>query len=99
MSTLILYFICLGFGGLFGYLLKKKGKKKPQFLGNLQIISTIVLLFTMGIGIGLDKNIFNALPFIGTLSLLYALSMLFFTVLFVFLIRKFLNINKKGELK
>ncbi len=99
MSTLILYFSCLGLGGIVGFTLKKKGMNKFKHLGKLQILCTILLMFAMGVGIGIDKDVFVSLPVIGMLSIFYAISMLVFTFLFVFIVRKLLKVSKKGELE
>ncbi len=56
-------------------------------------------MFAMGVGIGIDKDVFKSLPFIGVLSVLYAISMLIFTLILVFIVRKLLNVNKRGELQ
>ncbi len=99
MITLLIYLSCLIIGGLVGHLLKTKGKQNLKYLGKVQFILIIILTVTMGIGIGIDNDVFSSLPIIGLFSLIIGISMLIFTVLFIFISRKILRINKKGEIK
>ena len=95
-SRLLLYLGMLLIGILIGN--KNNFKEKTMsVIQKLQIVAIVILLFTMGVGIGADKKVFNALSTIGYKAVVISLFTIVASVLGVFICRKLLGINMKGE--
>lgn len=71
-------------------------EKYRRWNGTLQIIITIVLLFTMGVSLGAQPDFFANLRAMGLVSLLYAAGGVAFSVAFVWLLAK-LFLRKEEE--
>jgi len=72
-------------------------EKSMSLIQKLQLAAIIILLFTMGIGIGADKKVFYSLSTIGFKAAVISLFTIVASVLGVFLCRKMLGINRKGD--
>ncbi|MFA9397428.1 MAG: LysO family transporter [Clostridiaceae bacterium] len=73
----------------------KLPSKIKKITSNIQYIGVVVLLFTMGVSLGLNKDILKNIRYIGVESLTFAvLTSLFSIILVYFVSRLFL---KKGE--
>lgn len=85
---LILYLAILMFGGIIGY--KGKISKKIEVnLDKIQNISLLLLLFIMGITIGINDMVVNNLLSIGLRAIIISLSSIVFSIIFVKLISKY----------
>lgn len=95
MELLILY-LGLAFAGyLVGNKILIKGKKY-KWVTNIQMISVIILIFTMGARIGADKNIVAGIGSIGLTSAVITVFTMAGSVIMVFLLRKILKTDKRG---
>ena len=95
MSSLILYLAMLALCVLVGSKAKAKENSYP-LIGKLQFVAIMVLIFTMGILIGADERVIASLKDIGVYSLVITIFAMSGSVLFVFLARKLLKLNKEG---
>lgn len=98
MGLIVLYLsICL-IGVFVGKHLKQKDKHIP---GNekVQLGMLMILLFTMGVRLGANKEVVSALGSIGYISLAITLFILTGSVASVYITRRYLGFSKKGEKK
>lgn len=72
-------------------------KKVLDRIHHLQMMALLLLLFVMGIRIGADEKVMGALGTLGVQAFVIAAASIFMSVLFVFIYRKGLRLNKKGE--
>ncbi|MEA1975667.1 MAG: hypothetical protein U9N10_09030 [Bacillota bacterium] len=56
--------------------------------GKLQYVGVIILLFTMGISLGLNKSLLTKLNSIGIIALTFAILTSFFSIILVYLVTK-----------
>ncbi len=92
----LLYLGMLGMGILIGF----KGmshKKILDRMDKLQLGVLVVLLFVMGVRIGADDKVVIQVGNLGLKALIITLFAVAFSVLFVWLLRKFRKIDKKGK--
>ena len=93
-NGVLLYLILLIIGGLLSYygiihdkLLRKAGKMQMVFL--------YMLIFVMGLRLGLDKKVLDAIGSIGLKAAFFAISTSIFGILFVFIVDKIIIKNDK----
>ncbi|MDF1617228.1 LysO family transporter [Petrocella sp. FN5] len=98
LLRLLLYISVLGIGMLIG-IYNMAHPKLDQALGKLQILTLIGLLFVMGIRLGADKMVVASLSTIGFQAFMLAFGSIAFSVLFVFLGRQILRLDRKGRMK
>lgn len=63
--------VALGFGFFIGYK-KIISDKAIQLNGKLQTVWLLLLIFSMGMSIGMDKQLFSKLPSLGWKGILFA---------------------------
>jgi len=85
----------LALGALVGAKFMAKEKTYP-IIGKLQFVAIMVLIFTMGVRIGADERVIASLKDIGMYSLVLTVFAMAGSVIFVFLARKLLKLNKEG---
>jgi len=90
--------ILLYFGLLFiGAILSNKGyihEKLIKKISNIQTVFLFLLIFTMGIRLGMNEQVVSSIGQIGFKSLVFAILTAGFSVVFVFLARKKLITDK-----
>jgi len=95
---LLLYISVLAIGMVIG-IYNLAHPKLDQVLGKLQVLTLIGLLFIMGIRLGADKMVVSSLSTIGFQAFMLAFGSIVFSILFVFLGRQMLKLNRKGRVK
>lgn len=95
---LVLYLAILFLGILIGYK-EISHKKLLAKLNHLQMIALIILLFVMGIRIGVDEEVINSLGTLGFQAFVLSGCAIIGSVLAVFIYRKATHLNKRGEKK
>ncbi len=84
--------VLLYFGLLaFGWLLSNKGKVPQTLMKKLSIIQSTILfglIFTMGVRIGMDDQIFSSIGQIGLVAAVFGIVTTLISILFVYLVRK-----------
>lgn len=84
--------ILLYFGLLaIGWLLSNKGYIHEKLMGKISSIQTLflfILIFVMGIRLGMNEQVVSSIGQIGFKSVVFALLTAGFSVIFVFLVRK-----------
>ncbi len=93
----ILLYISIIFLGAF---LSGTGKLKKSFiekLSHFQFISLLILLFIMGVNIGVNDQVINSFYRLGYQALVLAISTIFFSILFVRLVSKYILREKRGS--
>lgn len=74
------------------------GEKVKKIVDLLQMLTTLLLIFSMGYSLGSRENFLSEISSIGLLSLLYAVVPVVFSVLFVFVASSiYLKRKKKKE--
>ncbi len=96
LGRLLLYLGMLIVGIIIGKTIKIKDKSMKN-IQRFQIVAISILLFTMGVGIGADKKVIGSITEIGVKAGVIAIFTIVGSVLGVFLCRKMLGINMKGE--
>lgn len=84
----------------FGLLIARflSGEKVKKIVDLLQMLTTLLLIFSMGYSLGSRENFLSEISSIGFLSLLYAVVPVVFSVLFVFVASSiYLKRKKKKE--
>ncbi len=84
---ILLYFSLLAVG----WVLSNKGFIHEKLIGkisNIQTVFLFLLIFTMGIRLGMNEQVVLSIGQIGFKSLIFTLLTAGFSVLFVFLVRK-----------
>jgi len=99
LTNVLLYLVLLIIGGLLSY----KGfihEKLIRKAGSLQLFFLYILIFIMGLRIGLDREILNAIYSIGVKAGIYALATIIFSAFMVFLVSKYIiKSHPKGEVE
>ncbi len=89
----IFFILAIGFAiGFFGLLKEKQIKLNCR----LQTLWLMLLIFCMGVSIGRNGEVIRNLPVLGGKALLFAISAVVGSILFVFLLSK-LFFEKEGE--
>ncbi len=94
-----LLFLYLGMA-LAGYIVGAKFLKKEKdysWTGKMTTVCLVVLIFMMGARIGSDERVISSLQTIGIYAVVITAFCFAGSVLAVFIARKILGINKKGE--
>jgi len=97
LTNVLIYLVLLVIGGLLSYkgLIHKKLIKKA---GSLQLFFLYVLIFIMGLRIGLDRDILDAIYSIGLKAAIYALTTIIISAFMVFIVSKYIiKSHLKGE--
>ena len=95
--TLLLIYIAVTVAGYFiGTALKKHGKEL-NWVGKLQTLVIIVLVFLMGSRIGANEEIVSSLGTIGLVSFIFTLIVLLFTIVFATIARRLLGFDRYGR--
>ena len=96
---LLLYLGILLIGGFFGYK-GYGGKKLDAKLGTIQSICLLLLLFIMGLRMGLDEKVISSFFELGFQALVISIFTISFSVLLVKLVKGFVIKNiQQGEQK
>lgn len=95
---LFLYLFVLFIGIFIGYK-EITHVKLLKSINKLQMISLIILLFVMGIRIGCDKIVILNIGELGYMATIIAVFSILFSIIMVYLLRKLMLINEKGEKK
>ena len=94
--SLLLYIGMLVFGVLIGS--RKSVRARPcRWLGTLQRIALIALIFALGVEIGADDKVISSLGEIGLSALLITLFTLTGSVLCVSLVRRLMGLDAQGR--
>lgn len=90
---LLLYLIIISLGIFIG---NKKLLKEPimKKLDSIQTLSILLLLFIMGINIGMDREVIFSFATIGGQALVLATFSIIFSVLAVKMVSKYIDLNK-----
>lgn len=86
---------------LLGAFISSKGKISHRLLDRLNMVQTLCLLFLlmiMGIKIGIDENVIRSFLNIGFKAIIMGIFTVGFSVLFVFIVSKFI-IGKENEIE
>ncbi|MEE0741332.1 MAG: lysine exporter LysO family protein [Emergencia sp.] len=99
MGDLLLYVIL----AIIGYMIAArlvKNKEKLSFIGPVQTMAIVVLVFSMGARMGSNEEVIHNLNKIGLYALILAVVIIFFSMSAVSLVRKFiLKLDKYGHPK
>ena len=77
----LLYLVVpLGLGIMFGYLLRER--KLPE-LDKASLAVILILIFSLGFGIGSNRELLSSLPQVGIQGFVVALLAIFFSIIFV----------------
>ena len=90
----ILLIMCLGI--IIGYKYLNENYSKISSL--IQMICTIILIFSMGVSLGNRKEFFSELSTLGIKSLIFSIFPIIFSIIFVFILsKKFIENNKEDN--
>ncbi len=98
MSDLALYLTMAVIGYLAGSRLRRQ-KRLIRWTGRLQTCAIILLIFTMGMRMGANREIIENLNSIGLYALVMTVFIIFFSVAAMTLCRKLMGIDKQGNRK
>lgn len=93
---LCLYIFMIAAGYAAGRRLKKK-QKSIKCVQHLQTAAIIMIVFIMGVRIGMNKDIASSFGTIGLMSLVFTLAVMAGSVAAVYLSRRFLGLDRKGR--
>ncbi len=97
---IVFWYMCVVVGGYFiGSFIKKSNIKKLKWLGPVQMCFIVMLLIVMGIRLGANPEVIDGLGGIGVIGIITSLFAIAGSVMAVFLTRKLMGINDKGEKK
>lgn len=99
MYFLLALIIAAIVGGIVGREIFVKRNIKLKGYGTIQSITVFILVFFMGTKIGSDERILDSIKDIGISSVVVTAATMIGSVLAVFLLRKFLKMNKEGNRK
>jgi uncharacterized membrane protein YbjE (DUF340 family) len=97
MQDLILYL----FMAVIGYLAAMKfmdKRESPAWIGRVQTVAIIVLVFTMGSRMGANDEVIKNLGTIGLYALISVIIVLVFSIIAVSFVRRLVGLNKYGVL-
>ena len=96
---LILYLTILAIGGIIGY----KNLVREKLLSKINLLQTmclLLLLFTMGVRIGLDNEVISSFFKLGLQAIVISLFTIVFSILSVKLVKRFVvETKREGEIK
>lgn len=93
MTDLLIYIIEVIVGYQIGCRLRGRDKI-IQFLGKLQIVAIMIMLFTMGLRMGSNEEVTSNLGSIGLTSALMTVIIMIFSAFFAFLARKMIGMDR-----
>lgn len=93
--NILLYLAILVLGAIVGYKDLLKGYLSEK-IGDIQTYSLLLLLFIMGINIGIDDEVLKYFGIIGYRSIVLAVFSIVFSILFVRLIAKKVLVVEEG---
>lgn len=96
MSQILLLYIALLLLGMFLSRKKLFGHRVYDSMEKIQMGCLMVLLFAMGMNLGMNDEILNSFAAIGIKGILFGLITIVFSVLFVFISNR-LFIGKRGR--
>ena len=96
MAYLFLYLAVTIVGYIIGAQLKKR-KIKPAWIGRVQTLVIMLLVFLMGSRIGANEQILASLDTIGLVALAYTLIIMIFACAAFFVVRKMLGFDGYGK--
>ncbi|HEY8361463.1 MAG TPA: LysO family transporter [Tissierellaceae bacterium] len=94
ISTLLKYLGVLVLGGIIGYKFKLSSKFEEKLV-TVQTICLLFLLFVMGVTIGINDEIISNIFAIGLKAAVISIFTVGFSILFVFLVRKFIPLEEE----
>lgn len=91
---ILLYIVIISLGALVGYkeLVSEKILKK---MSTIQYVCLLFLLFVMGVKIGINKSILMSVHKLGFTAVVISFFSIFFSILGVKLVSRFINSEKK----
>jgi len=108
-AYIIFYIIFIAVGALVGgkliaprlkrkYGAEEAAKKSPLVRGisAFQFGAILFIVFLMGLRIGADRRVFDSLGTVGLAALVITIATLGFSLLFVYLVRRFMGFDKLG---
>lgn len=95
MELLALYLGMALLGYFVGAGLKKKNVQLG-WIGKVTTVAVVALVYVMGSRIGSDERVIGSLDSIGLIAFVIAIASFAGSVLFVFLARKMMGIDKRG---
>lgn len=95
MGDLILYLAFATVGYIIG-IKANRIKEKFKWTGTAQTVAISVLVASMGLRMGSNREVIKNLGSIGISSLLMTVFVIFFSIFFLFVTRKILKINRHG---
>lgn len=96
MLNLALYLVMMLLGALIGSKVLSK-EKEHSWIGKFQYVAIVILVVVMGARIGSDKKVFESIQEIGISASVVTVFVFIGSVLAVFLVRKLLGYDRKGE--
>lgn len=98
MTSLLLYLGMIVLGSIVGNKVMSR-EKEYKWVGKVQVVAIIVLIFTMGMRIGADERVVKSLKSIGLSAFVITLFTMTGSVLAVFLVRRLMKLDRRGESK
>ncbi len=98
MIYIFIYLFFCVFGIFLGKYLRKN-KKKLTWSSNVQTVMLVLLLFVMGAKLGSNTEVISKLGSIGFISIVLTVFVMLGSIVFVFIARKLLKIDREGESK
>lgn len=94
---LLLYLVILVLGGILGYK-DKVSEKLNKKLNSIQNLCLLLLLFIMGVKIGIDDKVFSSFFTLGFKALVVSIFTVSFSILGVYIVNKiFFKKEEKNE--
>lgn len=98
MESLILYLGMMAVGGLVGSRKWVRSRSLP-WIGKVQSVALIILILVLGINIGMDDRVFDALSEIGIAAVVITIFAMAGSLLCVMAVRRCLGLDGKGRRK
>ena len=99
MEYVAYYFGITLIGYLIGSMLRKQGRKKSKWVGRFQGAAVTVLIFVMASRIGSNEEVLRSMGTIGFTAFVTVVFALAGSLLFVFVIRNLIGLDRKGVRK
>jgi hypothetical protein len=95
LGDLLLYLAMLVLGTLVGFK-ALSAEKEYKWIIKVQYVAIIILVMAMGIRIGADERVINSIRDIGVSSFIITVFVMGGSVLFLFLVRKWMKLDREG---
>jgi uncharacterized membrane protein YadS len=95
LQDLLLYLSIMAVGAIVGAK-KLSPEKEYKWIGKIQFVAIVVLVLVMSIRIGADDRVINSLGDIGVSSFVITVLAMGGSVLGVYVLRRWLGLNRKG---